>query len=682
MQKSVFLDRTLGKTAISSKSKKKKISENLFSSIFERMKKSTDKTLTNKVRKNTKEVLKKEIKLKNPYYYSKKTEKKEIHQPEHLFLGLREYKNLSQKTPSVEKTQLTNKNTQEKKKNTEQYLNISQKIDFITKDSQAQIIKKENLDKIETEQNILKLKISKNKSTKTKNFRDYKETFYKLEATNKQVKLDTYPSKDFTSVEAYQIKTLHNQIPGLKVQKNIKDTQSLSVQVEKGQSMTEEENNVEGKKLKLEKGIHQPKYPFKKITSPQNLEHLNYSTDNPQGKVEDKSVDERVYKQSITYFERVTPLRIRKNIAVNIGRTVKQTEEKIKISGKKLDTNQEISLQFDTINLNLFKAEFFPLSEEKTINFHRKQKKVENVEVEIKKENASFEGQKLDRRNQIQLNVDSSQPRYSVAVKKEFSSISKLNFIPTKQPLHLNFKTESHIPLLKSSDSTVILNPFNNVSLKENDSDSKSSSSFYPHVSKGKSSQNVFINTQKTEMKIEKTNEKREVISYMQKKYVIENQEIAENLNFSEVRSEDKSVKNTYKQPDRLSVHTDSTLINIEHSNGESNSESFLNDSYGQGKEEFFYENQEKFEGIRPKRDFVITMNHQDLAVKTVYKNNYIKVLINSDFNIKDPNSLIKDIETILQENGFKRFNVILKEKTKKSYSTKTNVERVVDVRV
>ena len=676
MQKSVFLDKTLGKTAISSKSKKKKISENLFSSIFEKMKKSTDKTLTDTVRKNTKEVLKKEIKLKNPYYYSKKTEKKEIHQPEYLFLELKEYKNLSQKISSVEKTQLTNKkDIQGKKKNTEKYPDIPQKADFIARDSQVQITKKENIHKIETEQDILKLKISKNKSTKIKNFRNYKETFYKLEFTNKQEKLHTYPSQDFTSVETYQIKALHNQRPGLKVQKNIKDIQSLIVQIEKGQHRAEEEKNVEWKKLKLEKGIHQSK---QKITRPINLEHLNYSTNNPPKKAEDKSVGERVYKQSITHFERVTPLR--REIAANIGKTVKQTEEKIKFSNKKLDTNQEIPLQIDSVNSNLPKAEFFPLSEEKTINFHRKQKKVENVEIKINKENTNFEGQKPERRNEIRLNADSLQPRYSEAIKKEFAGISKLNLIPTKRPLHLNLKTESHIPLPKSPDSIVILNPFNNVSLKENDSDSKSGDSFYTYVSKGKSSKNVFI--QKTEMKIEKTNEKRELIGHIRQNYVVENQEIAENLNFSEVQSEDKSVKNIYKQPDRLSIHTDSILINIEHSNGESNSEGFLNDSYSQGKEESFYNNQEKFEGIQPKRDFVITMNHQDLAIKTVYKNNYIKVLINSDFNIKDPNSLIKDIETILQENGFKRFNVVLKEKTKKSYSTKTNIERVVDVRV
>ncbi len=80
---------------------------------------------------------------------------------------------------------------------------------------------------------------------------------------------------------------------------------------------------------------------------------------------------------------------------------------------------------------------------------------------------------------------------------------------------------------------------------------------------------------------------------------------------------------------------------------------------------------------------FEFTFSDQKISIKTVVRNNYVKLILNSGFEFTNPQNLIKDIETILLDSGFSRFNVILKQKSKKAYNTtKTYASRAIDVRV
>ncbi len=139
----------------------------------------------------------------------------------------------------------------------------------------------------------------------------------------------------------------------------------------------------------------------------------------------------------------------------------------------------------------------------------------------------------------------------------------------------------------------------------------------------------------------------------------------------------------TLTKSDISSNNSDKSATTIELGSDLTHTEN--SDSYSNDNQNFYSSTRDNFEEFsrRENREFVFTFEKKDITVKTLLKNSYIKVMISSDFTIENQRGLIKDLETILQENGFKRFNVVIKEKTKRTYnSEKTSIERAVDVKV
>jgi len=88
-------------------------------------------------------------------------------------------------------------------------------------------------------------------------------------------------------------------------------------------------------------------------------------------------------------------------------------------------------------------------------------------------------------------------------------------------------------------------------------------------------------------------------------------------------------------------------------------------------------------EEITTKNSFDFTFSDDKVSVRTIMRNNYLKLVLNPNFELNNVQTLIKDIENILQDSGFSRFNVVLKEKPKKAYhSNKTYASRAIDVKV
>ena len=139
---------------------------------------------------------------------------------------------------------------------------------------------------------------------------------------------------------------------------------------------------------------------------------------------------------------------------------------------------------------------------------------------------------------------------------------------------------------------------------------------------------------------------------------------------------------NIKKQINHSKAENNTIIENISNREFSDSNTSFENNQQeNEYKNHLSYEedNQPKTE----KKQFEITFNYEKVSIRTVVRNNYIRLILNSGFEFKNPESLLKDIENILQNSGFSKINVILKEKPKKAYqSNKTNVSRAIDVKV
>ncbi len=107
---------------------------------------------------------------------------------------------------------------------------------------------------------------------------------------------------------------------------------------------------------------------------------------------------------------------------------------------------------------------------------------------------------------------------------------------------------------------------------------------------------------------------------------------------------------------------TADTLNNDNYSsNGEENFESYSSEEFGNLKD--------KLEDTgKPKNSFSLNLKLNDLNIKANLRNHILNLVINSNSNLMVDSALTHEIRTILLENGFKSFNLIIKEKGKKVF--------------
>ncbi len=136
-------------------------------------------------------------------------------------------------------------------------------------------------------------------------------------------------------------------------------------------------------------------------------------------------------------------------------------------------------------------------------------------------------------------------------------------------------------------------------------------------------------------------------------------------FNFNERFGKSEEIKKTTNFETTKFISENININSLENDNQNSdsgqNSENQLTDNFENLKEKFE-------EGNKFKNSFNLNLRLNDLNIKANLRNKVLNLVINSNSSIFTNSNLTNEIRTILMENGFKNFNLTIKEKGKRIF--------------